>query len=148
MEELIESLKVALASSYAYQLKAHNYHWNVQGSDFKQYHELFGEIYAEVFGSIDILAEEIRAQGVFVPGSLSRFHELSVIEDESVFPDALTMIRRLLDDSKALMSTVLIAYDLAELAGQHGLSNFLAERQDALKKHIWMLSATLGVQAT
>jgi len=34
-------------------------------------------------------------------------------------------------------------YDLAEAAGEHGFSNFLAERMDAHRKHGWMLKASL-----
>jgi DNA-binding ferritin-like protein len=34
-------------------------------------------------------------------------------------------------------------YDIAEAEGEHGFSNFLAERMDAFRKHAWMLKATL-----
>ena len=44
MEELISEMKVALATAFTYQLKAHYYHWNVEGPDFPQYHELLGKI--------------------------------------------------------------------------------------------------------
>ena len=50
---LVADLKVLLASSYAYQLKAHMFHWNVEGSDFAQLHEFFGNVYQEVFDSVD-----------------------------------------------------------------------------------------------
>jgi len=36
-----------------------------------------------------------------------------------------------------------IVYDLAEQNGEHGFSNFLAERQDAFRKHSWMLRSSL-----
>ena len=43
-----------------------------------------------------------------------------------------------------------LVYKLAEANGEYGLANFLAERQDAHRKHGWMLRATLkqtgGVQ--
>jgi DNA-binding ferritin-like protein len=35
-----------------------------------------------------------------------------------------------------------MVYELAEQAGENGLSNFLAERMDAHRKHSWMLRAT------
>ena len=38
MDELIEQMKVALASTFAFYLKAHNFHWNVEGPNFPQYH--------------------------------------------------------------------------------------------------------------
>lgn len=147
MEELINALKVALATSYAFQLKAHNYHWNVTGADFKQYHDLFGGVYEEVSESIDPFAEEIRAMGAYAPGSFSRFSELTLIQDETSIPDALTMISRLLDDAKTLRDNLVATFYVSEQIRQPGLSDFIAGRIDAMNKHIWMLSATLGMQA-
>ena len=36
-----EALKKVLADSYALYLKTQNYHWNVEGPNFKSLHELF-----------------------------------------------------------------------------------------------------------
>lgn len=143
MEELIQSAKVVLANHYAFYVKAQNYHWNVTGPDFSQYHELFGKIYDEVGGSIDTLAEEIRAMNSYAPGSFSRFAELSQIEDEVNVPPALEMLRRLYNDIEIVQKSIMDAYHLAEQNMQHGYSNLMAERQDAFNKHAWMLRATL-----
>lgn len=143
MEELIQSAKVVLANHYAFYVKAQNYHWNVTGPDFSQYHELFGKIYDEVGGSIDTLAEEIRAMNSYAPGSFSRFAELSQIEDEINVPPALEMLRRLYNDIEIVQKSIMDAYHLAEQNMQHGYSNLMAERQDAFNKHAWMLRATL-----
>jgi DNA-binding ferritin-like protein len=35
------------------------------------------------------------------------------------------------------------AYTAAESMGDYGLANFLADRQDAHRKHSWMLRSTL-----
>lgn len=146
MEELINALKVGLATSYAFQLKAHSFHWNVTGADFKQYHDLFGDIYEEVQGSIDPFAEEIRAMGAFAPGSFTRFSDLSMIQDETSIPDALSMVSRLLADARIVKTQLTTTFYLSEEMRQPGLSDFLAGRIDAMNKHIWMLAATLGVQ--
>ena len=109
--QLSEAMKTALATSFAYYLKAQYYHWNVEGPDFKQYHDLFGGIYEEVYGSIDTMAEEIRALGAYAPDSFSRYAQLSQIADEAVIPDALTMAARLLIDTNtmiALLTTTLV----------------------------------------
>jgi starvation-inducible DNA-binding protein len=145
MEELIRAAKVVLADHYAFYVKAQNYHWNVTGPDFSQYHELFGKIYEEVGGVIDTLAEEVRAMDAYAPGSFSRFAELSQIEDEVNVPPALEMFRRLLNDIIILQNSIMNAYRLAEDASQHGYSNLMAERQDAFNKHAWMIKSTLKV---
>ena len=58
---LADNLKTLLATEYAFSIKAQLFHWNVEGPDFAQMHEFFGELYEEVYdGSIDKTAEYIR----------------------------------------------------------------------------------------
>jgi starvation-inducible DNA-binding protein len=143
-EELIKAMKIAFATEYSFYLKAHFYHWNVEGADFSQYHKLFGKIYKEVYGSIDPFAENIRKLGSYTPGSYTRFSMLSQIDDELTVQPAMDMIRELLDDGEKILKVLDMVYDLAEGARQFGISNFLAERIDAHQKHNWMLRATLS----
>lgn len=143
MESLHQALKIAFASEYAFYLKAHYFHWNVEGPNFPQYHELFGNIYEEVYGSIDKFAEEIRATGTYTPGSFTRFSVLSLIDDEIELLPAEAMLANLLHDSQKMEEMFRIVFRAAEELGLHGLSDFLASRQDAHAKHSWMLRATL-----
>lgn len=143
MEQLVSLMKTSLATSFAFYLKAHYYHWNVEGEDFKQYHDLFGGIYEEVYGSIDAFAEEIRALDAYAPGSFSRFSELSQIADENTIPDNLTMARRLLDDTNSIINLLSLTFEKSEEFKQYGLSDFIAGRIDAFRKHAWMLRASV-----
>jgi starvation-inducible DNA-binding protein len=143
MEELRKALKIAFASQFSFYLKAHYFHWNVEGPDFYQYHELFGDIYEEVFESIDVFAEQIRAAGGYVPGSFDRFSMLTRIEDETEIMPGLEMVRALNEDAEKIAKIFKLVFDLAEQNGEHGLGDFLAGRQDAFRKHAWMLRATL-----
>jgi starvation-inducible DNA-binding protein len=143
MNELQRALKIAFASEFAFYLKAHYFHWNVEGPNFPQLHELFGKIYEEVYGSIDTFAEEIRATGTYTPGSFSRFSILSLVDDEIEVLPAEAMLIELLEDSDKMAEMFRIVFKAAEELGLHGLSDFLAGRQDAHKKHSWMLRSTL-----
>jgi starvation-inducible DNA-binding protein len=145
MDALVDSMKKSLATSFAFYLKAQYYHWNVEGPDFKQYHDLFGGIYEEVYGSIDTFAEEIRALNAYSPGSLKRFSELSAIQDENQIPDNITMAKRLLDDTAIVIVLLKQTFDFSEQFGEVGLSDFLAGRIDAFKKHAWMLRASTKI---
>jgi len=142
MEELQKAAKIAFASEFSFYLKAHFFHWNVEGINFRELHDLFGTIYEEVYGSIDDFAEKIRALGAYAPGSNSRFSMLSRIEDETDVLPAEQMVVELLQDSDNMVKILKRVYDIAEAAGEHGFSNFLAERMDAHRKHSWQLRAT------
>lgn len=143
MDELIKALKIAFATEFSFYLKAHYFHWNVEGPNFKEYHELFGTIYEEVYGSIDDFAENIRKLNSYTPGSFTRLSMLTQINDETEVPNAETMVAELLQDSEKSVKLFKMVYDISEENGEHGLSNFLAERMDAHRKHSWMLRATL-----
>ena len=143
MDELVQAMKKSLADTFAFYLKAQGFHWNVEGPNFPQYHALFDTIYNEVYGSIDQFAEEIRALDAYAPASFARFSELTSLQDEIQILNAQGMLAKLLADNDVVLSSLEQAYELAEVAHNHGLSNFLAERQDAHKKHAWQLKATL-----
>ena len=142
MEALQKAAKIAFASEFTFYLKAHFFHWNVEGINFRELHDLFGTIYEEVYGSIDDFAEKIRALGAYAPGSNSRFGMLTGIEDETDVLPAEQMVLELLQDSDNMVKILKRVYDIAEAAGEHGFSNFLAERMDSHRKHSWQLRAT------
>lgn len=143
MEELVKASRIAFASSYSFVLKAQNFHWNVEGMFFEPLHNLFGKIYEEVYGSIDIFAEEIRSMGAYTPASLESFSMLSQIPDENEMLDSKQMVMELLQDNEKMIKMLQFLFELSESNKQYGFSDFVAGRIDAHKKHGWMLRATL-----
>lgn len=138
-KELSDALKVALADTFAFYLKAHNFHWNVTGPNFSEYHAFLGGLWEETFAAVDLIAEGIRTLDAFAPGSFSRYKELSTIEDELKIPSAIDMIKKLSKDNEKVLVSLQTAYDLAEKNKKHGISNFLQDRITAHEKHGWML---------
>ena len=143
MDELIEQLKRLFASNYAFYVKAQFYHWNVEGPNFPQYHEFLGNLYEEVGGSIDSMAEHIRALGAYAPGSFQRFIELSQISGDDNIISAPDMFLNLYNDNEKLLKMLIAVYKMAEEVDRLGLSNFLQDRIEAHRKHSWMLKATI-----
>jgi starvation-inducible DNA-binding protein len=139
METLIEIMRKVLADTFAMYLKAHNYHWNVEGPNFPQYHEFFGNLYEELHDAVDPIAEEIRSLDAYAPGSFSRFLELTEIEDETNVPMSREMSLKLLRDNDTVLNTLNVAFKLAEQFDRQGLADFLAGRIDVHNKHAWML---------
>lgn len=142
MDELKQAMKVAMASSFTFYMKAHYFHFNVEGPLFLQYHDLFGKIYEEVYDSIDQFGEEIRALGSYAPMSLGRFQELTVIEEPQGVLPAAEMITALMEDNSKVLEILAQVFDLADSTNEQGLADFIAGRLDAHKKHAWMLRAS------
>lgn len=143
MEEVTNPLKIAFADTYAFYVKAQNYHWNVEGPMFAMYHDFFGKIYEEVGGAIDQFAEEIRAQNVYAPAAFSRFSELTNIRDEVLIIKPEQMVSTLFSDNAMVLASLQRARDEADKYGENGLVNFIEERLDQHKKHAWMLRASM-----
>jgi starvation-inducible DNA-binding protein len=142
MDQLVQQMKVVLASSFAFYLKAHNFHWNIEGPNFPQYHSFLDGLYNEVWGAVDAIAEHIRILDAYAPGSLGRFSQLSVVDDQINIPNAKAMFAELESDNQKIMSELTKAYRLAESANKPGISNFIQDRIDIHAKHGWMLKAT------
>ena len=143
MDKFINQLKIAFASQYAFAIKTQNYHWNVEGIDFYQKHKMFQKIYEEVYGAVDDFAENIRKLKAYTPASLYRFSALAAIDDEVEILEPQAMVAELLRDAEKMQEIMKHLFVEAEALGHHGLSNFLADRQDAFAKHAWFLRSTL-----
>lgn len=143
MDKLIEQMKLLLGSSFALYLKVHGFHWNVRGADFYQYHSFLEKIYTELYEGLDAIAEEIRALDAYAPASLGRYKQLSVVQDEDRVLQPGEMFNIILSDISSLLTEIKKGYELAEQAGEIGLSNFLQDKYDAHKKLSWMIKSTL-----
>ncbi len=143
MDKFVNQLKIAFASQYAFAIKAQNFHWNVEGIDFYQKHKMFQKIYEETYGAVDDFAENIRKIKAYTPASLYRFSALSAVDDEVEVLEPQAMVAELLRDAEKMQEIMKVLFVEAEALGHHGLSNFLADRQDAFAKHAWFLRSTL-----
>ena len=140
---LAELLKVLLASTFTYYLKAHFFHWSVEGKDFYQYHKFLQKVYEDAYEAVDVIAEFIRTLDEYAPGSLTRYQELSRIQDQTKVPRAQLMIEELLHDSHIMIELLNECFAAATAENKQDIANFIAERLTATNKFIWMLSSFL-----
>ena len=138
---LVETLKTTLADTFVLYFKAHSYHWNIEGSDFAQYHEFIGDFYADVFASVDSIAELIRTMDAYAPTSLARLQALTQMDEEENIPSAREMLTRLRQDNDKYLAQLVKTYNEAETASEFGVSNHIQDRIQAHEKHAWMLRA-------
>jgi len=140
---LTEDLKVLLGSTFVLYTKTHGFHWNIEGSNFPQYHKFLNKMYDEIYESIDTIAEYIRTLGSYSPGSLGRMLELSMIEEQYKIPRADLMLEELLSDCQKMIALVTRLFDVATEEKAQGIANYLAELQDLYSKKAWMIRAIL-----
>jgi len=144
MEQLIQQLKVILGTNFALYLKSHNYHWNIEGPNFPQYHDFLNTFYTEVFAQIDPIAEHIRYLDSYAPGSMERFLELADIEEAvDVIPSSMDMMTQLKSDNDRFIVHLRAGIAAAEQANEPAVGNFLQELLGAHQKKAWMLRSII-----
>jgi starvation-inducible DNA-binding protein len=140
---LSDDLKQFLASTFAYYLKAHMFHWNVEGPDFGQLHKFLSKVYEDAFDSIDQIAEYIRTEEEYAPGSFERYQELSLISGQTKVPRARLMLEELLADTQTMKDLSKSLFDAATQAGREDIADFAANRQGAHGKYMWQMKSYL-----
>lgn len=141
-ESVVEFLQDVLANVTVFFAAAQRAHWNVRGTDFHQYHDLFGDVYDDVYGSIDPLAENIRKLGGF-PKTLSAMLGAAVIQDDSTATTASDLASDLMAKNAMLVDMYKKAFDVANAANEQGIADFCASRIDMHQKWDWQLSSSV-----
>lgn len=143
MNDLIESLKKTHANNFAFYMMAQGYHWNVEGILFSQFHDFFGDLYEDVQGAVDPLAEEIRALGDYAPFTMEQLDALRTIRGGAESSNPVDMLNALLSANGIMIASLTDTFKLANDLNKQGLADFIAGRLDAHEKHGWMLRSHL-----
>ena len=141
---LTESLNNLLSNTAVLYFSSHRAHWNVEGVDFREYHDLFGEIYEDTYDSIDPIAESIRKLGDF-PIALGDAEDMSSYEDDSATTDARELAMDIYEKNKIYLEMVKEAFNVANDSNEQGVANLLAGRIEMHEKWDWQLRASLGI---
>lgn len=143
MDELVQYLRECLANTFVMYFKAHQFHWNVEGPNFPQYHSFLGDLYEELHGAVDPIAEQIRTLDQYAPTSIAAMLAMSAVVESLSTAQPREMFASLNNDNDIVLLTLTKAYQKAEELGQLGISNFLQDRLTVHEKHGWMLRATI-----
>ena len=100
-------------------------------------------MYTESYETVDKIAEYIRVLGSYAPASLTRYAELSIIEDQTLIPRAELMFTETYVDIQKMIELVVAMFDIATVERQQGIANFMAELQDFYGKKAWMVRSIL-----
>lgn len=134
----IDILNTLLADEFVLLVQTLNYHWNLTGPEFNDYHALFNKQYHEIFEYIDAVAERARAVGGTAVGSLqSAITQASLTEDTGATPNPREMVKRLLAQHEAVIRSIRAGID--QTAQDAGTNNFLNDLIEKHEKTAWML---------
>jgi starvation-inducible DNA-binding protein len=141
--KIADGLSKLLADTYSLYLKTHNFHWNVEGPMFNTLHVMFMDQYTELWTALDAIAERIRSLGYPAPGTYREFSRLTSIPETDGVPDALEMVRLLVEGHEAVARTARAAFPAADKGGDESTADLLTQRLQVHEKTAWMLRSLL-----
>lgn len=142
-QRLADGLAKLLADTYTLYLKTHNFHWNVKGPMFQTLHLMFEQHYTELAMAVDLVAERIRALGHPAPGTYSAYAKLSSIPETDGVPQALDMVKLLVEAHEAVIRTARNVVSLAEETKDQATADLGTQRLQLHEKTAWMLRSLL-----
>ena len=134
----VDILNEVLANEFVLLLQTLNYHWNLVGPQFNDYHKLFNDQYTMIFGFTDTVAERIRVVGGIAIASMSELVKISSLkEDTGDIPEPTEMVKNLLKQHEALI--VVLRQGIDATTKDMGTNNFLTDLIEKHEKMAWML---------
>jgi len=143
-KQIAEKLSYLLADNYTLYLKTHNFHWNITGPMFNALHLMFETQYNELWLANDVIAERIRALGMYAPGSGTQFAKLSSIKEEAGVPDWQAMVRQLVEGHETAARTAREVFRVADDSDDQPTADLVTQRMQAHEKTAWMLRSLLA----
>jgi starvation-inducible DNA-binding protein len=144
-QAVVSILNTVLADEFVLYTKSRRFHWNVQGPNFLELHDLFQKHYEQLSQVVDDVAERARALDGVAAGSLEEYLTLTRLNEEATRSyDARGMIAALLADHETLIRS--LRQDLRVCSDQHGdegTMDFLTGLMQVHEKMAWMLRAYL-----
>jgi starvation-inducible DNA-binding protein len=135
--------RTVLADTFFMYQKAHSYHWNVEGIHFPQLHEFFGNLYEEIYGAVDPLAEHIRTLHEYAPRNIEEMYDDKSVDCKNSAKTARDMVSDLSRTNEQVLISLNILFKELQTKNKQGFMNFVADRIDAHEKHGWMLRSIL-----
>ena len=143
MDEVKTALRVLLANATVLYYKTHQFHWNVEGIEFTQYHDFFEVIYTDVYNSVDPIAEQLRKLGEYAPVSIDDLYKYKTLDEETDRKELLSdILASLIRANDEVLNSLNKVFDLANEHKQQGICNFIADRIDTHQKHGWWLKSS------
>ena len=138
-------LNTYLANLAVINIKIHNLHWNIVGSQFVSVHKYLESEYDKAGERLDEVAELIRMSGEFPVANLKEYLEISTIKEietskEVSIKEALEIV---LSDIKLQKELALEIRKEADEADNFTVANVMENHIEDYNKQIWFVESSL-----
>ena len=137
------ALNALLADVYALYFKTKNFHWQVSGAHFRDYHLLLDEHADQIYDIADDIAERVRKLGGTTIRSVGHIARLQRLKDNDAdYVDPLDMLSELREDNTALLASMRRTHELCDDHNDVATASLLENWIDQAERRIWFLFET------
>lgn len=144
-KRLTDALNVHLANLNLLYIKLHNFHWNVVGVDFFDFHDKTQELYEAIAEKFDGVAERIRMLGEFPLASTQEYVRVATLKEApsqayTTPTIAVSIVSDFAETARYLREVEKIVQETNDDVTMGMIGDCLA----FLEKNVWFFSAYLG----
>lgn len=140
-KEISELLNQLLADEFVLYTKTRNFHWNVTGPNFQEYHKFLEATYGEIEVNIDDTAERVRTLGHRPLSSLKEYLDNTSLKENTTKLSAKEMLKELAQDYEAMTISIRSKLDSASELEDVGTEDYLTGILQEYEKKLWMLKS-------
>ncbi|MDE3839118.1 hypothetical protein C0966_07045 [Bacillus methanolicus] len=143
-KRLADAFNVYLANLHVTLIKIHNFHWNVVGVDFFDFHRELDTVYEEVNKEIDRVAERIKMLGFYPLGSMQDFVRNATLQEAPSMPyDTFTIAYLVANDFAATARYLREVDEFVRETTDEFSIDLIANALAFLEKYVWFFTAYL-----
>lgn len=138
--EICASLRELLADVFALYVKTKNFHWHMNGRQFRDFHLLLDEQADQLFAMTDPVAERARKLGgssLRSIGDIARNQRLQ--DDDEPHLGAETMLKELLQDNQELTKYLRATHEICDQYSDVATASLLENWIDETERRSWFL---------
>ncbi|AIN93612.1 Dps family protein [Treponema putidum] len=144
MNNITKRLSVHTADLAVLYVKLHNYHWHVEGIDFKPVHEMIESYYETISDFYDSVAERILQLNEKAPSSMKEYLAVTGIEEETNKSfKSVEALKKILADFEYLVKEIKVTRIEAADSNDASTDGILSGIIEYFDKQIWMLKSAL-----
>lgn len=140
LKNIPPALTALLADAFALYIKTKNFHWNMSGPHFRDYHLLLDEQAAQIHRITDSIAERSRKIGGTTVRSIGHIGKLQRLRDnDAAFVTPRDMLSELREDNKKLAASMRQLHGLCDEQGDVATAGLLEVWIDEAETRTWFL---------
>lgn len=134
-----------IANLAVWNIKLHNYHFNVKGAQFVPAHEYLESVYDKAFEYYDEVAEHVKMQGASPAVHLAKYLEIASLKEAAGEDFSVEEAYRAVEEDMKLMSDLACAIrEAADEVGDFLLVAIMDDHVAYYAKQLWFLKSTLA----